>query len=254
MTDSPAIIEAQPTSSGGAGRHRSRRKPLPRWKRLLIGVGALSVVAGSAICMSMQSPMQISSVVITGASADLQPQVASALAISDGQSFSAVDVGAVKQRITAIDGIKGADLHWTWWNTLTVDVNERTPVGLLADPSGAFVVVDADGAAMRTVPARPTGLMVVQAGDDAGRAQGLKVAQQVPADMAAAADSIVVDGPEAISMRMLNGATVLLGGSGDVAAKLQLAQQLLAGTGAKVVNVSVPQRPAVSDLPPPPKP
>lgn len=246
--------EAQAPRGNGPRLRIKARKPLPRWQRLLIGAGGLGIIAGTAFCMSMQSPMPIGSVVIDGASPDLQPQVASALGIADGESFRGVDTAAAAERITAIEGISGAELRWSWWNTLTVSIDERTPAGVLADPSGAFIVVDSQGAAIRTVPARPAGLIVVQAGDQAMRVEGLLAAQQVPAELAAAADVLVVEGSQAMSLRMLNGATVILGGAGEMPLKLQLAQQLLAGTGAQVVNVSVPDRPAVSQLPPPPAP
>lgn len=260
MTES-GVAEPEVEQQGEPAAKRSRLhrvlagRPRPRrWQWLLIGAAGAGLVAGAVFCCSMQSPMPIGSVVIEGASADLLPQVSSALALTDGQSFSSIDESAAVQRITAIEGVRGADLQWSRWNTLTVRIDERAPVGLFVDGNGAFVVVGADGVPIRTVPARPAGLLVVQAGDDARRALGLQVSAQVPAELVAGADAVVVDGPQAVSLRMQSGATVVLGDAEDLAAKLRVAQQLLAGTQAKVINVSVPDRPAVSDLPPPPRP
>lgn len=253
LPDAPAVpADSQPR------RAPKRRRPaiadrLPRWQRLLLIAGGIGIVVAAGVGMSMQSPLPISTVVVQGASADLVPQITSELAITPGQSFASLDSGAVQDRVAAIDGVEDVGLRWTWWNTLTVAITEQEPAGLLADGSGGFLVVDSQAATIRAVAARPAGLIVVEAGNAEDRVLGLQVARQVPADIAPAVDAVVVGGPEAITLRMASGATALLGGPQDAAVKTRLAQQLLTGTGAGAVNVSVPQRPAVGQLPPPPK-
>jgi hypothetical protein len=65
---------------------------------------------------------------------------------------------------------------------------------------------------------------------------------------------VIGSSAESVSLRMASGATVVLGSTQDLPQKFLLASQLLAGTGASTVNVSVPQRPAVAGIPEPPKP
>jgi cell division protein FtsQ len=216
-----------------------------------VAVVAVAVAVAGALLFGMQSPMQIRAVQIDGASTDLAPQVAAALAVAPGQSFSSVDTGAAEARIEAIDGIRGANLGWSWWNRLTVDVHEQTPAALVAGPDGAFVVIDAHGVPIRTAAARPAGLPVVQAGSDAERATALAVVAAMPPAVLAAADTVVVHGTADLQVVLANGSTVILGGTDGLAHQLLLAGQL-AATNAKQINVSVPDRPALQGVPAPP--
>jgi cell division protein FtsQ len=236
-------------------RSRRTRKPrLARWQKAALAGGGLALVLVGGVGMSMQSPMPIGSVVIVGGSPDLQPQIASAAAAAPGQSFASVDAGAARERIVAIEGIESADLRWSWWNTLTVEVLEQTPVGLQPAPAGGFVVLDSAGEQIRTASERPAGMVLIEAGTADGRAAALHVAQNLPTDLRALTDAVIGSSAESVSLRMASGATVVLGSTQDLPQKFLLASQLLAGTGASTVNVSVPQRPAVAGIPEPPKP
>jgi hypothetical protein len=62
---------------------------------------------------------------------------------------------------------------------------------------------------------------------------------------------VVAQGPRALSLELVSGQRVVLGDTTELDRKLALAEAL-AATGAQGIDVSVPQRPALRDLPAPP--
>ena len=251
--DDPAVGQG-PVGVAAASQPKPRRR-LPRrlrsWRFALAAVLLAAAAVGAYFLMSMQSPMGISAIAIEGVSPDLQPQVVAAIGAEVGEPFSSVDAAAATQRITAIEGVRGAKLGWSWFNTLTVTVAEKTPVGIVQSPTGQLVVVDAEGQSIRVVPQRLPGLPLIETGAADARRTALAVAPQIPEALRPQVDAVVVSSPNAVAVRMTSGATATLGTPTDLAKKFALVQQLLP-TGAQQINVSVPERPALQGIPVPP--
>ncbi len=214
-----------------------------------MGCGVL-LIGAAGFATSTESPLPISAIQVTGGSTELTPAVVSALGVQTGQSFSSVDVGQAQERISAIDGVESADLAWSWWNTMTVVVHEQTPIAAQAQADGTFVVLDPTGGSIRIAPARPAGLPLIQADGSAAVAAALEVAAAIPAD--AGVDTIVAPTAHHVTLHLASGQSVVLGAPESVPEKFALARQL-APTGAKVINVTVLDRPSLQQIPPPPK-
>ncbi len=231
----------------------SRRKRLrPSW-RISAGVAVAAVLVTGTIGMSTNSPLAIGAITIDGASADLQPQVAAALGVAVGDSFASLRADEAVDRIVSIEGIDGAEFDWAWWNTLAVIVSEQTPAAAIAASTGGFVVVDAQGGEIRSVPERPAGLPLIEAPDAAARAAALFAASRIPPEMLGQIDAVIGEPAGSVNLRLASAATVHLGDPTDrLAAKLTIALQL-ASTGAASINVTVPERPAVQGIPAPPR-
>lgn len=247
MAETRTDERTTPTHEARGGRLR-RVRPTRRWA-IAAGAAGTALLFGAGLLMSMQSPLAIGSVEVVGAGPELAPAVASAVGDQEGQAFSSVDASEVQQRVAQIEGIAGADVGWTWWNTLTVSVREQTPVGVTADAQGAFIVIDPSGDRIRTVPARPAGLPLIEAqGGAAAQAAALLVAGQLHPDTLGGVDAVAATGARAVELRLGSGTRVVLGAPEDLERKLLLAQQL-SPSGAAVINVAVPDRPALSGLP-----
>jgi len=245
--------ETAEAAVGVAAAESSQRNPRrPNWRTALGVTVGIGFMVGVGALMSMQSPLSIAAITIEGASADLQPQVAAALGAAVGDSFGSVDTGGASDRIVAIDGIDGAEISWTWWNTLVVAVDEQTPAAVVVSPAG-FNVVDATGSVIRTVAARPAALPLIESGDDASREVALALATQIPPELIGQVDAVIAEGTRSVTLRLTSGATAFLGAPTDLEAKFRVIGQLSA-VGASQLNVSVPGRPAVKGLPAPPKP
>lgn len=248
--------QLQDPASAGPGRKRvrlprvRRRHGLPRRRSGLTrgaGIAGGAAVAG-AVCagllMSMQSPLGIEEIEVTGAGPALHPQIVGAVGAAAGDSFASVDTDAAAARIAALDGVEGVEIGWSWWNTLAVRVQQQVPLAVIAAKDG-FTVLDTAGNPIRQVAARPAGLPLLGPGGES-LAVAVAVARQVPATLAVAA----VDAPsaDAVALTLASGTKVLLGSNGDLAAKIALAERLVP-TGAAQINVSVPQRPTLTGLP-----
>jgi cell division protein FtsQ len=247
--DAPAEVEAvedpaPPEESPPPG-------PRRRWRRrlLLVLVPVLLVAALLAAATSMRSPMTIRSVEVVGAAPELAPAVTTAAGVAPGQSFASVDARAVAGRVGAIDGVESASVRWSWWNTLQISVVERRVVAARAAEGGAVVLLDERGEPVRTVPAKPAEIVLV-AGQGPGREIAIATAAELPEPWVPRIATLVGEGPRSVVLELASGQRVDLGDATELLRKLALAEPLLA-TGAKSVDVSVPERPALRDVPPP---
>ena len=218
-----------------------------RWPLAAAVIAAAAVAGGAWYTTSMYSPLPIGEIAVTGASRDLEQQVLAATAVSPGQAFSEVDPGRVAAAVEAIEGIESARVDWVWWNTLSVTVVEQVPAAVIAMPDG-LAVIDDEGQPIRRVAERPPSLLLVEAPDEESLRSGLDVAAEVPQPWVAQAEAVVVVNPRDIQLRLVDSTLVLLGNPEDVAEKLATAEKLR-GSGAMVINVSVPERPALAELP-----
>ena len=218
-----------------------------RWPIAAAVIGAAAVAGGGWYASSMYSPLPISAIAVTGASSDLEQQVLAATAVSPGQAFSEVDPGRVAAAVESIEGIESAQVGWAWWNTLSVSVVEQVPAAVIAAPDG-LTVIDAEGQPIRQVAERPPSLLLVEAPDEESLRSGLGVAAAVPQPWVAQAEAVVVTDPRDVQLRLVDSTVVVLGNPVKVAEKLAIAEKLR-GSGAMVINVSVPERPALAELP-----
>jgi hypothetical protein len=210
-----------------AGRRRLRR---------LVDVGlVLAVVAGFA--GALRSPLlDIDRVVVTGAARSGRDAVLDASGVERGQQLMDLDLRGAGERVAALPWVLDVTVSRRLDGTVRLEVQERTPVALLAD-GDRVSLVDATGRVVGPSPdGTPTDLVRLDGLDGAELAPGSQVpedalpALQVAAALAERLPGAVATlsvGPELMG-ELVVGGQVILGGPERLAAKLRSLATVLA--------------------------
>lgn len=223
------------------------------WKRTLLiaGPAVALVAAGGLLLTSTSSPLPISEVQVSGASAELEKQVSAAVAGFVDGSFRSVDYDALGQTVGAIDGVGSAAFDWAWPSALAVTVVEQVPFAMLGNKDDGFVILDRDGQEITKVQRRPKGLPLVAPTDDPDLAAAQReVLAALSPDLLKKVRRVAGDAPDDLVIFLANGTKVRWGSPSESALKSQVLSGLL-GAGASEISVEVPSRPALSGLPNP---
>jgi cell division protein FtsQ len=102
----------------------ARRVRLVRWRRLMIGLAAVTTVLGS-VGLYFSPVLRVQDVQVIGASAVSHEEVAG-LARIDDESMLRVDLGAAERRVETIPIVQDARLERRWPQTVRVVITERT--------------------------------------------------------------------------------------------------------------------------------
>ncbi|MFD2080260.1 cell division protein FtsQ [Actinopolymorpha cephalotaxi] len=245
------------TSARGSARRSEDRFGRRRWRRRLLRMRpllvllALVLVTGAGVwAVGFSSLLDARTVAVRGltSASGLTPaQVRSAAAVPLRRPLARVDVAAVRTRIVAqLPPVKGAEVSRSWPHEVTVRIVERKAVAVWQDGS-AYHLVDADGVPFRTVPdaagAHP--LVRLRAGRPSParteelRVVGARVAAALPRSLLRRLDTIEVKTPDAVTLRMTHGVTVVWGNAEQSKLKAKVLAELLPRK-AKVYDVSVP--------------
>lgn len=246
--------------------HRQRRLKFRAGAVALVGMLALAAVA------VIGSPMlDVNEVRVIGASPATAAAVASVIEVGAGAPLIGLDLADDTDRVAELLAVQSATLTKDWSGTVSVEIVERVPVARL-DIAGGSIAVSADGlvlvkdsgrglrgtadssaAAARVDPTLPrisgamlsteVGRWVPTELDDA-----LRVAENLPADIATVVDAIAVS-VAGLDLQMTGGATIGLADSRDLDQKLDAVRAFLAHVDLSCVDhidVSAPHVPVLA--------
>ncbi len=243
------ITEPRPVDAADqAPTPRSRRRRIPV-RFIVFGVLAIGVAVAFAWLLSWYSPIPVRDVMVTGAEPEKESEVVAAAGIAPGTSIRDIDVAGVTERVTAIAGIESVDIVLDRPFTIDLRVVERVPFAV-GETAAGWVVLDQSGAVITDVADRPEKLPQVTAPDGNVRPATVALAA-LPEDVRSRAKSAVVAADGVVTITIGPGVTVNWGTSGQDELKGQTVAQLLVFK-PEGINVSVPQRPALTgdlDLP-----
>lgn len=174
-----------------------------------------------------------------------------------------VNTGAVAARVERLPYVAAAQVHRQWPDGVNITVTERVPAVQMAGPKTGWSILDAHGRTLGVVPAQAPGLVVVivvgPSGDvppaPVGQALGpqaaaaLTVWHTLPRAFAAQVVVVTEAANATVSLYLNSGLTVLLGTTDDLSAKYEDVAAIIAHatlTGAKTIDVTVPQSPTVA--------
>jgi cell division protein FtsQ len=250
-----------------ARRHEGRR-------RLRAIVSLLAVVAVAAGCIGLlHSPLfRVRDVVVRGSAHTPRALVVLAAGLSGPDNATLmIDAGQerAQRAVEALPWVATATFTRRWPWTVVITIKERSPVALIVS-GGAVEAVDATGRVLEAVPPHeaPPSLPVVlgaqgaQPGSDVS--PGRSLAQPALEELLAAAGAT----PPALAKRRVQlaytaqkglvahvgagPALVLLGDGSGLATKLAVLQELASRVGLagySQVDLTVPERPALTPLP-----
>ncbi|HTV10296.1 MAG TPA: FtsQ-type POTRA domain-containing protein [Acidimicrobiales bacterium] len=277
MTDvlDPAPPSAPPPSIDPRFRRRwaeVRREEGRKRLRVLLGaLGVLAVAAGGV--GALHSPLlTVRHVEVLGGTETPAAEIVSAAGIVTGHTLM-LDVGGApaERALDALPWVGGVSFSRRWPWTVVITVQQRSPVALVPLARGGPELVDVTGRALEVLtpsertPALPvlTGaqgalpgrrVLPAQPGGDAALDELLSAASTVPAKLAKQGLTLGA-GPSAGEVTAYFGPTkvpVTLGNSSLMAYKMDVLLELservtLAGYWS--VDLSVPERPALTPLP-----
>jgi cell division protein FtsQ len=101
----------------------ARRVRLVHWRRLIIGVAVVAVVAGS-IGLYFLPVLRVQNVQIVGATAVSSEEILGLARVDDQSMFNA-DLAAAEKRIESIPIVQDARLERRWPQTVRIEITER---------------------------------------------------------------------------------------------------------------------------------
>lgn len=212
--------------------------------RVVFFVAFAAAVAGLlAWLLSWWSPVPIRAVTVTGATGDTRDAILAAAGITTGTPLKELDTAAIEQRVGALPGIDTVRLEIERPWTVVIDVLERFPFAVVAK-GDQWTVIDATGAGINDQDRKPPGLPVVAEVPD--RTPVLSALQALPAHLREKIQKGTIDKAGDVVLTMKSGVEILWGLPGDDDATKAQAVAVLLQYKPEKVDVSVPERPALS--------
>ena len=128
-------------------RQRQRRRRL--W---LAGAAAVVAVIALVWFVTHSALLDVDHIRATATTHVSEQDLLDASGLHPGDRLVDVDPGAVRNRLLALPWVQDATVDVDWWGTVNLAVSERTPVAAISDGAGAFVLADASGRALTTLP------------------------------------------------------------------------------------------------------
>lgn len=217
----------------------SRRRRL--WWLSAAGLILALVLAWAVLWFS--PVLAVRTVTVSGNDLLTTEQVQQAAAIPQGVSLLALDLGALADRIASLPAVAEVSLTRSWPDTVVIEVSEREP--RLAIPVGQeYLIADASGVVFDLRSKASKGLIVVEAdpGDRERLVDAGTVYSALSSTTAGKLGSIIVEGRDSITLRMVDGSRVFWGGAEDSALKAEVVDALLPLGGTRF-DVSAPSSP-----------
>ncbi len=241
-------------STGFAARldERTKAERRRRWNRIsILGLVVLLVFA-IAWLLFFSSVFRLSAeqVRITGQGAVIAPGAVEKVVTSEvGTPLTLLDTVGLRNRILRVAGVRDVALTRQWPDGLSVELTAREPVAAVPDGTG-FTLRDDVGDVVGRAKKVPKGLPVIKIPDGSDTARTLEAAifmlNAIPADLHQEIKSISAKTPDAVKMKLRDGATVLWGNQTDADLKVRVFEVLRSAKetkGARVFDVSAPNAP-----------
>jgi cell division protein FtsQ len=218
-----------------------------RWKALFVAVLVLGVLGTAAWVLFGSRVLVVRHVEVTGAHIVPKNRVVAATGVRLGGSMIRLDAGVVANRVAGIQQVESVRVARHWPGTLRVEVRERVPV-VMVTGGRRYYEIDRFGVTVLAASARPRGLpeLIVAAPGPRDPATGaaLAVWRGLSARFRARVAAIGATDPEAVTLRLTSGVSVVWGAPERVAEKVRLVEALVgtpAGRSAHTIDVSSPE-------------
>lgn len=207
-----------------------------------------AAVLGLACWVVLSTPLiSVRDVHVDGVRLVPRERVISAASIAKGTPMARVDLEAVRRGVLSIQEVESATVVREWPDALRVTVRERTPVAVVTS-GGVRRQIDRFGVTVLVTEEAPTGLPRLtvdrpDAGDPATRA-ALAVLGVLPPDISGRLIEVEAPSPEAVTLRLRSGPTVVWGAPERGPEKLRALRALLwspKSHRAKRIDISSPE-------------
>ncbi|MDQ2838165.1 MAG: FtsQ-type POTRA domain-containing protein [Actinomycetota bacterium] len=202
-----------------------------RWRwPLAAGVAVLVILLVWLVAFS--SVLGVRSVTVSGTKLVSEAQIEKAAAIAPGTPLARLDTAAVRARVAAIPEVRTVTVSTSYPSSVRIEVTERVAVGYRSGPDGTELV-DASNVAFRTVAKPPAGLPQLEVSTDQDRAAAAaEVAGSLTPALARKIALISAPSTESVTLKLVDGRTVLWGGVDRSADKARLLPALMGQPGS----------------------
>jgi cell division protein FtsQ len=184
---------------------------------------------------------------VTGERLVSRDEVIAAARVRLGEPLARLDTGVVRDRVEAVQAVETARVERRWPTTVRIVVRERTPI-VVVQRDNRFLQIDRYGVTVLTSAARPRGLPVLNVANptqsDPALRAGLSVLRALPPWLGRRVAGVEILSPEAVTLRLADGVTVVWGAPERGPDKLRLLHGLLSDSpqrGVKTIDVSSPE-------------
>lgn len=250
----PSAAPASSVSSGLAARlaERARATRRRRWIRYgSIGAGLLLVMGVAWLAfLSPVFRLDMERIEMTGQGTVIAPgAVEKVVAAEAGTPLTIMDTVGLRNRILDIAGVRDVVVTRDWPKGMKIVLTASEPVAAVPDGTG-FTLRDDLADVVGRADAVPDGLPVIEVPQGDQMARTLEAAifmlNAVPADLHKEIRSVSATTPDAVSMELRGGATVLWGSQADADLKVRVFEVLRTAKStkdSKVFDVSAPNAP-----------
>jgi cell division protein FtsQ len=215
------------------------------WKAAFFALTALTIVIVAVWALLGSSLLVVRSVRVTGSGAVPAAEVIRAAGIAPGTPLARVNTAAVARRVEQITQIQSAQVSRRWPDSVVIAVTDRTPALAVLSGSG-FALIDKFGVVVRYAASRPPGMAMLSPAPRLASLRGspavlaaVTVLGELPPQFRSAVTAVTAAAPDAVTLHLQGGITVVWGGTSRPTAKAA-ELRILIGTGARFYDLSDP--------------
>lgn len=229
-----------------------------RWGGWLVALMVLAGLLGGAYLFWFRDSelVRVERTTVTGLSTADAGEIRRSLVEAAGRMTTLnLDEPLLERSVERFPEVAGLEIEAAFPHELTVHVTERRPVATVPGPGGAQVAVAADGTLLPDAePGRPLASLPGPGASGAGRLDhgrtlaALEVAAAAPPALVGKVATVRQGPSEGLVVELRDGPPLVFGDRERLEAKWTAATSVLArgaAAGARYVDVSLPDRPAV---------
>lgn len=234
---------------------RQRSLARRRWLSLFL---ACVILSGGVLYAAVHSPLlSARRVVLKGALHTTRSQVLSATGLGSHPPLVDFSPSRAERALDRLPWVASATVRRRWPDSVLVRLDERKAVAVAVGAEGSEdAILDGTGRVLALTNVAPKGLVVVvgASGGAVGSWLGSKarwaaqVAGALPGPLAASSSVVLAGG--GVSLRLADGAVVLLGGPGELGQKMVSLETMLtkvkALSGGETLDLTVPRYPTLT--------
>ncbi len=234
----------QGQTTPGSTRASSGRRGGP-WKAAFFALAVAAIVVIAVWAILGSSLFVVRSVRVTGSGVVPRAEVLRAAGIVPGTPLARLNAAAAASRVERITQVQSAQVSREWPDTVVIAVTPRTPSLAVASPAG-YTLIDKFGVAVSDVPSQPKGMPLLDPAPPADSLRGnpavlaaVTVLAEIPPQVRGTVTTVTAASPDAVTLHLRGGVTVVWGGTSRPAAKAA-ELVILMRTKASFYNLSDP--------------
>ncbi|MGH3240674.1 MAG: cell division protein FtsQ/DivIB [Spirillospora sp.] len=229
----------------GTGPAEGRRRP-NRWKVVFVTLLVLGALGAVTWVLLGSRLLVVRHVEVTGTALAPRDRIVAAAGIDLGSPMARLGTGAVGERVERLREVESADVERHWPGTVRIVVRERVPVAFF-ERAGRFHRIDRHGVIIADDESRPSGLPTLTVASpgpsDRSTLAALDVLSALPERVRGKLGEIAATGPEAVTLHIRGGQTVVWGAAERTDDKIRLLDALwrtAAGRAVRTADISSP--------------